>query len=133
MGSQGEEQNCRNALLSILKNNGWVDDVSVRESLRPLLASLCYFYLVEEKYSRKQALNRVANFHLRNGAQLEQINWMGNSSPKGLCESAGLMVNYKYCLDELEVNSAAYSGTGDVKCANNLLSEVKSFGFLDLW
>lgn len=93
IGGKATGETNRKKLLRILEDRAWVDDLTLRESLKPLLVSLCYFYLVEEKYAKKQALNRVANFHLRNGALLENINWLGNTSAKGLNESAGIMVS----------------------------------------
>ena len=38
----------------------------------------------------------VARFHLRNGARLERINWLGDVSPIGMRRAAGMMVNYLY-------------------------------------
>jgi len=58
---------------------------------------------------RNYALNPVANFHLRNGASLWRINWLANSTAKGLSESCGLMVNYRYYLDKTLTNSQQYN------------------------
>jgi len=44
----------------------------------------------------------VARFHLDNGARLERLNPSANLSPKGLKQSAGLMVNYLYDLTRIE-------------------------------
>ena len=44
----------------------------------------------------------VARFHLGNGARVEQLNWAGDPSPKGLKQSYGLMVNYLYDLKRLD-------------------------------
>ncbi len=44
----------------------------------------------------------VARFHLDNGARLERLNANANLSPKGLKQSAGLMVNYLYDLSRIE-------------------------------
>ncbi len=38
----------------------------------------------------------MARFHLDNGARLERLNAQADLSPKGLKQSAGLMVNYLY-------------------------------------
>jgi len=48
----------------------------------------------------------VARFHLGNGARIERLNWAADTSPKGLRQSCGLMVNYLYDLDELDDNLA---------------------------
>jgi malonyl-CoA decarboxylase len=44
----------------------------------------------------------VARFHLDNGARLERLNAQADLSPKGLRQSAGLMVNYLYDLARIE-------------------------------
>ena len=46
----------------------------------------------------------VARFHLGNGASLEQVNFLGDSSKNGKSLSAGIMVNYLYDLDKVEKN-----------------------------
>ncbi len=51
----------------------------------------------------------VERFHLGNGARIERLNWLGDTSPKGMDESCGLMVNYLYKLDEVEKNHEAYA------------------------
>jgi malonyl-CoA decarboxylase len=50
----------------------------------------------------------VAKFHLNNGAQLARLNFLANSTPRGLRESFGLMVNYLYDLREVERNHEAF-------------------------
>ena len=46
------------------------------------------------------ASDSVANFHLTNGARIEQIHWMGDHSQQGMKRSLGLMVNYFYKLSD---------------------------------
>ena len=55
------------------------------------------------------AQDPVARFHLANGARLERLNWMGDTSPTGLARSYGLTVNYEYHLASLERNHDAYA------------------------
>ena len=50
----------------------------------------------------------MARFHLANGAVLERINWMGDSSESGMARSDGLMVNYVYWIAEVERNHERY-------------------------
>jgi malonyl-CoA decarboxylase len=51
----------------------------------------------------------VARFHLANGARLERINWMGDTSKAGIRRSFGLTANYTYQLKELEQHHEAYA------------------------
>jgi hypothetical protein len=41
----------------------------------------------------------VANFHLRNGAVMWRLNWQADLSARGLGNSCGIMVNYRYKQD----------------------------------
>jgi malonyl-CoA decarboxylase len=52
----------------------------------------------------KRALDPVAHIHLSNGARMERLNWLADTSPKGLSESGGMMVHYEYRLGEIEAN-----------------------------
>jgi malonyl-CoA decarboxylase len=61
---------------------------------------LCAHYLVQ--LSPQPQGDPVARFHLDNGARLERLNAQANLSPKGLKQSAGLMVNYLYDLARVE-------------------------------
>merc|ERR1712046_172045 len=58
-----------------------------------------YLYLTKR---RGQAIDGVANFHLRNGAAIYRINTLANKTDKGIAESYGYMVNYKYDLEMIE-------------------------------
>jgi malonyl-CoA decarboxylase len=69
---------------------------------RAALMSLAAAYLLY--VSPTPAGDPVARFHLDNGARLERLNWAANLSPKGLKQSFGLMVNYRYDLDKVEAS-----------------------------
>jgi malonyl-CoA decarboxylase len=55
------------------------------------------------------AQDSVARFHLANGAMLGRLNWMGDTSTKGLHRSYGLTVNYEYRTSDLERNHDGYA------------------------
>ncbi|MEM8903532.1 MAG: malonyl-CoA decarboxylase [Actinomycetota bacterium] len=59
-------------------------------------------------------LDPVGRFHLRNGARVEQVNWMANATPVGLDRSLGMMVNYLYEPDQLETNHEALVNAGQI-------------------
>jgi malonyl-CoA decarboxylase len=59
----------------------------------------------------------VARFHLGNGARVERINWLGDVSPAGIEESAGLMANYLYDAHRIERYHEAYVNSGTVACS----------------
>ncbi|MGQ0676529.1 MAG: malonyl-CoA decarboxylase [Rhodospirillales bacterium] len=99
--------------LELLGAEGWADQAAA-EAVKPVLTRLCARYLMRGKAGPKRALDPVAHFHLSNGARIERLNWMGDSSPKGLRQSAGIMVNYLYRLERIERNHEAYAGEGTV-------------------
>jgi malonyl-CoA decarboxylase len=88
------------------------------------LTGLCAYYLVLAKSSGRP-VDPVARFHLRNGARLERINWLGDVSSTGWKRSAGLMANYVYRLDELEANHEAYRADGKVAASSDIVSLAK--------
>jgi malonyl-CoA decarboxylase len=79
----------------------------VPEATRKALMHLCAKYLLHAKQGA-EPLDPVARFHLGNGASLERLNWMGDTSEQGLARSAGMMVNYVYRLEEVEENHQRY-------------------------
>ncbi|MCW5745801.1 MAG: malonyl-CoA decarboxylase family protein, partial [Alphaproteobacteria bacterium] len=74
----------------------------------PILMRLCARYLVRETRGGK-ALDRVAHFHLGNGARIERLNWLGDPSDNGLHQACGVMVNYRYKLEDVDANHEAYA------------------------
>jgi len=83
------------------------------EPLRQQLLNLCASYLVNAKRAH-EPLDSVARFHLKNGARLEQINWMADPSARGVKQSVGLMANYVYELGQLQRNHELYERSGEV-------------------
>jgi malonyl-CoA decarboxylase len=76
-----------------------------------------------------EALSRLlqapGHFHLSNGARLERINPDGDLSPRGQ-QSYGVMVNYVYEPQRLEVNHERYVRSGHVATATSLSGEIKA-------
>ena len=92
---------------SMLEHKRWNKGKDTVAVLKSPLMRLCAEYLYDVKV-RGSAYDPVANFHLRNGATLWRINYMADPSVKGINQSLGIMVNYRYFLDELEENSREY-------------------------
>nr|XP_056718597.1 malonyl-CoA decarboxylase, mitochondrial [Euleptes europaea] len=113
-------------LKRLLMNNEWVRSERLVGRLQQPLLRLCAWYLYGEKH-RGYALNPVANFHLQNGAVLWRLNWMADTSPRGITASCGMMVNYRYFLEDTAANSAAYLGTKQIKASEQILSLVSQF------
>ncbi len=106
----------RGSPLAALLAGDWHADAAVAEALKSPLERLCARYLLQEKRDGRP-LDPVARFHLRNGASIGRINWLADTSPKGLRQSLGMMINYIYKLDAIEDNHEAYTGEGRVVAA----------------
>lgn len=85
-------------LLDLFSGTEWIEDPRYVQWLKKPLLELAYFYVVKEKGKRGKPLNPVANFHISNGATVTHAGMCfgANTSPRGLSESCGLMVNYVY-------------------------------------
>jgi malonyl-CoA decarboxylase len=123
---QCERLGVDSSLRNLLETPNWPKDSQICEVLQPLLTRLAAHYLSEEKRSNGRAFDPVAHFHLTNGAHIEQLNWMGDKSEKGLRQSYGLMVNYLYRLDRIESNSAAYVEHAEATTSNAVKALLKN-------
>jgi malonyl-CoA decarboxylase len=94
-----------------LESDRWWNDPAQSEKLREPLLRLCARYLTRQPSIR---IDPVARFHLGNGARLERINWLGNTAPRGIQESFGIMVNYLYDVETIESNHEAFVNDGTV-------------------
>ena len=104
----------QSVLLQLLELERWHEDASALDALRPLLMRLGRHYLACER-RRGRAACPVANFHLRNGASMHRLNWLADPTPRGLAQSAGMMVNYLYDLDACDANNEAYTMDGTIR------------------
>ncbi len=94
---------------------------------QPLL-QLCAHYLGRAKRNGRPR-DPVARFHLRNGARLEQIDWAGDLSERGIAQSAGLMVNYRYQLDQVERNHEAYVNEGRIVTSRKVEGLIRALSW----
>jgi len=102
----------------------WRHDALAKAVQAPLLRA-CAQYLLKAKGKRGQAADRVAHFHLSNGARVERLNWLGDVSANGLQQSAGLMINYLYKRDAIEDNHHAYATEGRIAASSAMRSLAK--------
>jgi malonyl-CoA decarboxylase len=107
------------AVAELVGREGWPSDTTVAETLRPVLVRACAKHLTTSR-ADGTALNRVAHFHLSNGARLERINWLGDESANGMRQSFGLMVNYLYRLGDIERNHESYTASGKIAVASSV-------------
>jgi malonyl-CoA decarboxylase len=96
------------AVTKLLSRPVWWEVPAIDKSLRPILTRITAGYLTSTD-ERGRALDRVAHFHLGNGAIVDRINWIADTSANGLKQSYGMMVNYRYKLSDVDANHEAYA------------------------
>jgi malonyl-CoA decarboxylase len=101
----------------LIASGRWLEDEELLKAAQAPVMRMCAHYLTQEHRTGQTAvLNSVAHFHLSNGARLARINWQSDLSENGLRQSYGLMVNYIYKRDEIELNHEQYVAQGEVCC-----------------
>jgi len=116
------------ALLQHLDEPNWFENTETTAQLRSLLEPLAAHYFLKARTAKGRLIDSVARFHLGNGARLERIDWLGDLSSKGMRESAGIMVNYLYRLDDIEKNHEAYANDGLVVASSAVKKLLKGEG-----
>ena len=106
---------------TVASNPDWPKDEVARQRIQSELARLCAHYLARETHGGGPR-DPVARFHLGNGASIERINWAGDTSDKGLVQSAGMMVNYAYDLDAIVANHEAFVHDGEIALSSSVRS-----------
>ena len=95
------------AASAVLADLSGFADADRADELGRMILPLCATYLLTAKRGEEPA-DPVARFHLGNGARLERINWLGDTSQAGIDRSASLTANYLYRLSDIERNHRAY-------------------------
>ncbi len=116
------------ALLEHLDKPDWVENTELTAQLRSVLEPLAAYYFLKARTPKGRLIDSVARFHLGNGARLERIDWLGDLSPKGLRESASIMVNYLYRLDDIEKNHEAYVNQDEIAASSAVKKLLKPEG-----
>jgi malonyl-CoA decarboxylase len=94
--------------LALLDAADWWRDPDKSARLQDPLTRAAAWYFLRARDRRGLPVDAVARFHLGNGARLERINWLADTSDKAIAQAHGLMVNYQYDLDDIEKNHEGY-------------------------
>ncbi|MBI3993524.1 MAG: malonyl-CoA decarboxylase family protein [Candidatus Lambdaproteobacteria bacterium] len=126
------EETLGRAVWALLERPAWPEDREVREALRDGLLRAARAYLLNVQPHNGQGGQRtviggraacpVAHFHAANGAVLQRINWLGDVSPRGLRQSAGIMVNYLYDPLKFESHQNSYMAHGRIDAGRPVLA-----------
>ncbi len=106
------------AALAALDRAGWWREPETAELLQDPLMRAAAWYFLRARNDRGLPVDPVARFHLGNGARLERINWLADTSDKAMAQADGLMVNYLYDLGDIEKNHEAYAEGRSVVAAS---------------
>jgi len=101
------------ALVEQLAVPDWHRDDALKE---PLLRAAARYLTT----ATGREADPVARFHLGNGARIEQLDWLGDTSPRGLRQSHGMMVNYLYDPAHIDANHFAFAQSGAIAASDRL-------------
>src|SRR5271170_4782720 len=115
----------REALGVLDRANWWLEDQLVEVIGEPMMRAAAWYY-VRARNRRGLPVDAVARFHLGNGARLQRLNWIADTSERALEQSYGLMVNYLYDLDYIEQNHEAYAQQHAIVASTGVTRLVRS-------
>ncbi|MGC1464425.1 MAG: malonyl-CoA decarboxylase [Pseudolabrys sp.] len=101
-------------VLAALDDPNWWHTPEMAERLQDPMMRAAAWYFLRARNSRGAPVDAVARFHLGNGARLERINWLADTSERAMKQSCGFMVNYQYDLGDIEKNHETYAETRTV-------------------
>jgi malonyl-CoA decarboxylase len=118
------------ALVKLIRRAGWPngDDDSEFAAIETAMMALAAHYFLLAKGFDGRPVDPVSRFHLGNGARLERINFLADTSQKSMREAYGLMVNYRYEPKEIERNHEAYANEGIVAASRTVRGLLKLKG-----
>ncbi len=125
LSSKSVNQSAKEALEHLLFETEWQEHEEVHSALHPVLLKLAAHYLVREKRPGGTALDSVAHFHLNNGSRIEQLHWGADTSVRGLAQSAGVMLNYRYLLDHIDANHESYRSGREIITSSRVRALLK--------
>lgn len=106
--------------LALLDGSGWWRNEDMTAQVRDSVMRAAAWYFLRARNDRGMPVDAVARFHLGNGARLERINWLADTSDRAMAQADGLMVNYLYDLNEIEKNHEAYAEGRTVVASGNV-------------
>ena len=116
MGAKG-------VFLKAIREEGWSKG-PLGDASKDILEKMCAKYLSGAETANGM-VDPVAKFHLGNGARVESLRHLADTSNKGMAQSHGMMVNYYYDLADLEKNKLS-RGQGDMAASWSIRRLAKS-------
>ena len=114
------------AALAHLDTVGWWQAEATREPMKePMIRAAAWYYL-HARTRNGSPVDSVARFHLGNGARLERLNWLADTSERAITQACGLMVNYLYDLEDIEENHEAFAQQRTIVASKAVMSLNKA-------
>lgn len=110
-----------------LEHSEWHHDIKLRKRLDNALRPAALAYLTERQPNSHRLHDSVARFHLGNGARVENIHYLADTSKRGMDNAYGVMVNYLYELKQIESNHEAFAVRHEIALSaqmHNLKSKI---------
>lgn len=98
--------------LALLTDPVWMAHPESQSAAEPLVRAATTYLCSRSEAGT--AIDSVARFHLGNGARIVGVHPFADRSERALTNSAGVMVNYRYDLDQLAANQLAYRTGGTI-------------------
>ncbi len=108
-------------LSKIMTDINWTN--SAKKYLKSLESALARYILTSDRPDMA-ANDPVASFHLGNGATVHRFNYLGDTSDNGITQSAGMMINYLYELNTIDVNHENYANTKEIVADDSIRNLV---------
>ena len=114
------------AVRALLSEPSWSDNERLARAMQPALTRLAARYFLHAKAAERgdkgggigKPFDPVARFHLGNGARVERINMLADTSVNGFAQSYGLMVNYLYDPGSIEANFESFARAGSISASS---------------
>ena len=114
------------AVQALLADGQWAGNERLARAMQPALNRLAARYFLHAKAAERgekaggaaKPFDPVARFHLGNGARVERINMLADTSSNGFKQSYGLMVNYLYDPGSIEANFEAFARAGSINASS---------------
>ena len=108
-------------LSKIITDTDWTN--SAKKYRKSLESAMARYILISDRLDMA-ANDPVARFHLGNGATVHRFNYLGDTSNNGITQSAGMMINYMYELNTIDVNHENYANTKEIVADDSIRNLV---------
>ena len=103
-----------------LQTPNWFEDQNYTDKMQSPMRAAALAYLTDRQNGSHRLQDSVARFHLGNGARIENIQWLADTSQRELKNSYAMMVNYLYELDQIEDNHEAFAVRHEVALSRSM-------------